>query len=577
MENSRATSESSDARYLPAPGDVIAGKYVVQKIVGKGGMGVVVAAKHLALKQTVAIKLLSARDSTHPDAVRRLLREAELAAALRSDHVVRVHDVGMLEDGSPFLVMEFLVGKDASQILDQRGPLPVAEAVEWVMQTCDAVAEAHASGIVHRDLKPSNLFVITRRDGRAMVKVLDFGISKLLPKDASLAGSLTATRSVLGSPYYMSPEQVRDSRQVDGRCDIWALGVILHELLTGQPAFVGETLPSVCAAIVADDPASIRAKRPDVPEELARIVSRCLEKDPQNRYQSAETLLDALRPFGPLERSSLAPEVAIRSSTSIPVSSTDRRVQVRRPRVAEIDNAATQVSGSNLTPVATSRPPKTGSGNWPVKGGVAAILVATSALVALVYRGSLRTDPEEAVNPLGSPLQASVTSSGSGRATLSPRLPNKPPFFSGKGSSTGSRPAPRALAVGTSFALKIDSNPSNAQVFQGRELLGATPFEIQLDRRAVAAGPIEFRLLREGYEPFIIRQGGADKDVWLVVELVPLGGDAGLAGGDDTVYRMGPADPSRNPAHRERPPPKKLPPRPSASPEATVPDIWLRR
>jgi serine/threonine protein kinase len=287
----------------PEPGEIIADKYRVESLVGAGGMGVVVAARHLQLGQRVAIKLLRL-NTLEPDrqieACARFLREGQAAAGLSSDHVVRIHDVGTLDTGEPFMVMELLRGEDLAQLIERQGPAPYAAAVDYILQACHAVGEAHSSGIVHRDLKPSNLFVSTRSDGRATVKVLDFGISKTKSRrEDAFDGNLTDTRSVVGSPYYMSPEQVRDAKRVDERTDIWALGMILYELLVGEPAFNGDTLPAICAAIAADPPRPLRASRPDVPEDLELVVMKCLAKNPDDRYRSVEELVRALAAHAP--------------------------------------------------------------------------------------------------------------------------------------------------------------------------------------------------------------------------------------------------------------------------------------
>src|SRR4051812_29611172 len=206
-------------------GDVLAGKYRVDKILGAGGMGVVVAAHHVQLDERVAIKFLLPEALGNAEAVARFAREARAAVKIKSEHVARVIDVGTLETGAPYMVMEYLEGGDLSQVLASRGPLPVEEAVEYVLQACEAIAHAHALGIVHRDLKPANLFLIRRPDGTNAIKVLDFGISKVMPgKSASSDNAMTRTRTVMGSPLYMSPEQMASTRDVDGRTDLWALG-----------------------------------------------------------------------------------------------------------------------------------------------------------------------------------------------------------------------------------------------------------------------------------------------------------------------------------------------------------------
>jgi serine/threonine-protein kinase len=266
-------------------------------------MGTVVEATHLQLAQRVAIKFLLPHLCSQRDAVTRFLREARATVQLESEHVARVTDVGTSEDGVPFLVMEYLEGLDLSQLLQRDKRLSIGQAVSLVVQACDAIAEAHALGIIHRDLKPSNLFLTTRRDGTRLLKVLDFGISKAVT-EMSAGGALatrTATATVMGSPHYMSPEQVRSSKNVDPRADIWSLGVILHEFLAGETPFKGESATGVLASIVADPPASLRRARPDVPLALEAIVTRCLQKDRSQRFASVPDLARALASFAPSE------------------------------------------------------------------------------------------------------------------------------------------------------------------------------------------------------------------------------------------------------------------------------------
>src|SRR5262249_36798130 len=229
------------------PGAVLAGKYRVGRILGVGGMGVVVAATHLQLGQPVALKFMLAEALASPEASERFLREARAAVRLRSQHVARIQDVGTLENGAPYIVMELLQGLDLAQLLAQQGPVAPATAVDFVVQACDALAEAHALGIVHRDLKPANLFVTIAPNGTALVKVLDFGIAKA---GGPLGASVTQTSAVFGSPAYMSPEQLRSTKAVDARSDIWSLGIILYETLSGRTPFHGETITELGLKVV---------------------------------------------------------------------------------------------------------------------------------------------------------------------------------------------------------------------------------------------------------------------------------------------------------------------------------------
>ena len=282
------------------PGTVVAGKFRIERVLGEGGMGIVLAAHHLHLGRLVAMKLLKPDALAHADIVARFANEARSASRIQSEHVARVLDVGALDSGEPYMVMEYLEGSDLSKYVRQRGPLPIEEAVDYLLQACEALAEAHVAGIVHRDLKPANLYLTRRADGSSCIKVLDFGISKAaLAGDQATAQHVTQTSSVLGTPGYMAPEQLRSSKHVDARTDIWALGVILHELLTGRLAFQGTTVPEVYAAILASPPEPLRSVRPDAPPQLEALIFRCLEKDAARRFANVGELAAALVYFAP--------------------------------------------------------------------------------------------------------------------------------------------------------------------------------------------------------------------------------------------------------------------------------------
>jgi serine/threonine-protein kinase len=278
-------------------GTVLGQKYRVDDVLGTGGMGVVVAAHDIKLDRKVAIKLLLPEALRSPEAVGRFLREARAAVKITSEHVARVIDVGELENGAPFMVMEYLQGTDLSDWLLQRGALPVEQAVTFVLQACEALAEAHSLGIVHRDLKPGNLFCIQRPDGELSIKIIDFGISKVTPPGAA-PNDLTRTTSLMGSPHYMSPEQMRASKNVDARTDIWSLGVILFELVTRTTPFVGEALTDLAVKVTTEPAPRVSALLPDAPAVLEDAVARCLEKERDRRFASVGELAVALKPLG---------------------------------------------------------------------------------------------------------------------------------------------------------------------------------------------------------------------------------------------------------------------------------------
>ena len=277
------------------PGELVDGKYRIDHVLGRGGMGIVLAATHEQLEQPVALKVLLS-ESAQPDLVLRFLREARAAVKIHSEHVARVFDVGTLPSGLPYIVMELLEGQDLSQVLRARGLLDAEEAVGFVLEASEAIAEAHALGIIHRDIKPANLFLAQRPSGRPILKVLDFGISKIPTKGGE--DVLTGAATIIGSPSYMSPEQMIAAKDVDARSDIWSLGVVLYELLTGAVPFNAGTMPEVVASILALPPRPISELRPDVPAALQKIVARCLEKEPADRFLNLTAFVRELAPFG---------------------------------------------------------------------------------------------------------------------------------------------------------------------------------------------------------------------------------------------------------------------------------------
>jgi eukaryotic-like serine/threonine-protein kinase len=286
----------TEHRQTVGAGDILAEKYRVERVLGQGGMGVVVLAEHMELRERVAIKFLLDEASQSPELSERFLREARAAVRIKSEHVVRIIDVGRLPSDAPYMVMEYLEGQDLSQRL-LTGPVPIEDAVDYVIQCCEAMQVAHRAGIVHRDLKPANLFLTQRPDGSQLIKVLDFGISKIKSTDAAQL-RLTQTQAMMGSPLYMSPEQMRSSRDVSASADIWSLGVILHELITGDVPFIGSTFPEVLVQVMSAEPARLGTLRAGVPDGLEAVVLRCLEKDPGERFSSVAALGVALSPFG---------------------------------------------------------------------------------------------------------------------------------------------------------------------------------------------------------------------------------------------------------------------------------------
>ena len=297
------SKEPVERRPAPGPisqGEIIGGRYRVDRIVAEGGMGIIVAATHLELEETVAIKFLRDEFASKPEVVGRFAREAKAAAKLKSEYVASVYDVGISPERGPYIVMEYLEGEDLETVLTADGRLPYGRACELMMQACEAIANAHANGIIHRDIKPANLFLV-RRNGVAIVKVLDFGVSKTALTGNVFGGaiSLVKTQTLVGSPIYMSPEALRGREEVTSSSDIWSIGAVLYELITGDTAFNGASITELCAAVLETEPTSICERVPEVPPELADVIMKCLHKEPQGRWHTVAELVCALAPFAP--------------------------------------------------------------------------------------------------------------------------------------------------------------------------------------------------------------------------------------------------------------------------------------
>lgn len=409
-----------DALPSVVEGEVIAEKYRIERVIGEGGMGVVVAAFHLQLNRRVALKFLRAEAGGSSGGVARFLREAQALACITGPHVARVMDVGTLKDGQPYLVMEYLDGSDLRSLLTDLGPLPILEAVGYVLQAAEAIAEAHANGIVHRDLKPSNLFLTRGADAEPLIKVLDFGISKGLDSNAE-SSFTTQTGALVGSPAYMSPEQIRDAKRVDERSDIWALGVILHELVSGELPFRGESVSGTLAAIAADQAIPVRVLRQDVPAQLESVILRCLEKNPERRFATVAEFARALL--------SVAPEEAERQVARI-----ERLLSGNVARVAQGESADEPPFGGTVQATLPTGPGAPWSTEWALGEGQTSVqkrmraapplLIASGILLLLVVGAAFlvfsRSEPRRV---LPARVSASAIDSSAVRAVSAEREP----------------------------------------------------------------------------------------------------------------------------------------------------------
>ena len=318
---------------LPSPGDAIAGKYEVVRVLGRGGMGMVVEARHAKLDQRYAIKILLPEHAKRQDSVARFEREASAVARLTSPHIVRVFDVDVDPATKlPFIVMELLSGHDLATELQTRPVVPPAEAVDWMIEALAGLHDAHALGIVHRDIKPSNLFLAARASAPALMKVMDFGVSKLLHGGD---GELTTSNQALGTPSYMAPEQLLDERAVGPRSDLWAVGVVLYRMLSGRLPFSSETQAGLAVAIATLPPASLSRIAPGLPPGLGEIVMQLLERDPARRPTDAAALARMLAPFGSgrVAPASAGPLVSVEDGASalLATASTPTRAVNDRP------------------------------------------------------------------------------------------------------------------------------------------------------------------------------------------------------------------------------------------------------
>jgi serine/threonine-protein kinase len=449
------------------PGDVVAGKYRIERILGEGGMGYVLGARNITLDEPVAIKILKHDAVTSGDAVARFFREARAAVRMKGEHVAKVLDVGALDDGTPYMLMELLEGADLSAVVERSGGLPIATAVDYALQTCEALAEAHALGIVHRDIKPSNLFLTTGVDGLPSVKVLDFGISKATNAiDATRPDfGLTETQTVMGSPQYMAPEQMRSSRRVDGRTDIWGLGTIMHELLTGEPPFVASSMPELFAMILQDPAPSLRARRNDVPPGLDAVVLKCLEKSPDARPATVLELARMLAPFasalsaGAAERvERVGRNIADASERNIAMRESSPNFGLAPPQALPVPvGAAVPGSAPELAHAHTTRMRPTA---LEPRRSRTALIVAAAALGTLVIGGGTAF----AVIAARERHVASVTTTGAAdtASTTAARNEAPPPATSDPPPAPALEPAPSASSASSAASLSSASTAGSA-------------------------------------------------------------------------------------------------------------------
>ncbi|NUQ79697.1 MAG: serine/threonine protein kinase, partial [Polyangiaceae bacterium] len=277
----------------PAIGTILDGKYRIVRELGTGGMGAVYEGENVRIRRKVAIKLLHASVSSQSEAVMRFEREAEAAGRIGSDHICEVLDLGILDDGTRYLVMEYLEGETLGSRIKRSGRMGPLMTIPIMAQVLDALGAAHAAGIIHRDLKPDNIFILPVKGGVPdFVKILDFGVSKFAQNSDEM--NMTRAGAVVGTPYYMSPEQARGTSQIDARSDIYALGVLLYQATTGQVPFQAQTFNELLFKIVLEPAPPPQQYAPDLDPEFSAIIQRAMAREPAHRFQSCAEFKDAL-------------------------------------------------------------------------------------------------------------------------------------------------------------------------------------------------------------------------------------------------------------------------------------------
>ena len=463
-------------------GEILDSKYRVERVLGVGGMGVVVAAMHLQLDKMVALKFMLEEASLNPEVAGRFAREAKAAARLHTRHIAQILDVGNLENGAPYMVMEYLEGSDLRELMKVRksagkGPLPVQKAVDYIVQACLGMAEAHSHGFVHRDLKPPNLFLTRGPDGRPLIKILDFGIAK-----ASIDGIDTSTKAVMGSPTYMSPEQWEGARYVDERGDIWALGAILQFLLSGRPPFHGDSLPVLFRNIASREPRSLAQPELAVPPGLQAVVRRCLAKSSHDRPQTAAELATLLAPYGPIESEEYAKKAqrVSRAGTegtmlgqgAFPTPIQDLHanglVNMADEPPPQDPTSVTTLSNAGTLPGVQTMAEQVSARNWLPYIGVALVLVGA------VTFGALADEPEEGNNTAAS--EAAVPEELAQKPD-SPEIDESPP--TPKPADLDEPPAPETPPAAMTETT-LSTRPAGARIWIDGEEKGTSPLKLSL-------------------------------------------------------------------------------------------------
>jgi serine/threonine protein kinase len=438
------------------------GNYQIQRLIGEGGMGKVYLAEHPGIGRQAAVKVLTPSDAADPQIVSRFITEARAANSIRHPNIVDIYDSGVLEGGTPYIVMEFLNGETLKDAL-ARGPLPLADAIDWGCQIAEALAAAHAADIVHRDLKPDNLFLIPdpRRLGKKQIKVLDFGIAKLQRRTLNQVHK-TRTGALMGTPLYMSPEQCMSQKDIDARTDIYSLGVILYEMAAGRRPFDDDGVYALISMHINVPPAPPTSLRPEVPRDLEAIIMQALAKAPADRQESMAILLSQLELTRGNSSASSDALMRVQHERFRPVPLSPSR-QVTLPEIKTLGDTAVskQVTGKTGFSRSSARM------RLALAGGVGVVLVGIYAL-----------------GPFGAKPAVPLTAT----ALVAP-------------AATAPAP-PQTLAAPPSIEIGLDSEPTGASVFVGDVLVGTTPTKFKAEK---TGEPVDFTFRAQGFEAEKIR------------------------------------------------------------------------
>ena len=454
-------------------GFTLVNKYKVLRQIGRGGMGIVYEAEHVELGKRVAIKLMLEKYQDDGEAIARFKREALAAGKIGNPHIIDVSDIGTAPDGRMFVVMELLIGASLSEIIEKTGPMPPVRAIQIMRQVLRAVGAAHAKNIIHRDLKPDNIFLVNQDDHHDFVKLLDFGISKVVDQAAEIAATkLTTTGMVMGTPLYMAPEQAMGAT-TDGLADVYALGVILYEMLAGQPPFNGATYPILVAKLLTADPPLLSELRPGLPASLVAAVHRALEKEPEKRFPSCDAFAAAL----PNERTNSG---SLEMAQTLDSGRLAAAGQLGISRGTRPKNAQTTGASSAAAIIAPGHAPK--RSRLPILFGAVGVglAVGSIAIIALSRGGGSSSDPSAPKAMTVSPITTG-SDQGSGSGSAPPPKPNAEALVPKPGTPTGH--------------LHVKSTPTGAAVTVDGTPIGNAPIEV-----TVAAGPHHIHVELAGYQ-----------------------------------------------------------------------------